>query len=158
MLGLAGFFFAAWAISVLLRTPSGTILVENVPEGAQVLVDGEAVSITRDHDTVTIRAVNKGNHKLEITRDGKSFWTKELTIDFDGHQVTATYSPFATKQSDRTETDRPPKTMNADVAPPNIYVPPAGGKPIDLLALVDLKTDAIGIWSRRGRRDLPEER
>lgn len=108
-LGLAGFLFALWGISVLLRTPQGTILVENVPEDAQVLVDGEVVSVKRDRDLVTIEAVKKGEHTLKITRDGKSFWTQDVTIDFAGDQFKATYSPFEAKQNapdgmDRTAT------------------------------------------------------
>ena len=89
------FLFGAWGISVLVRTPTGTILVANVPDGVEVLVDEEAVTLSHGRDTVTIAAVAKGEHMLKITRDGRAIWSKDVTIEFAGQEVKASYSPFA---------------------------------------------------------------
>ena len=78
---------------MLLRTPTGTILVENVPEGVEGLVDGQKITLKRDGDEVTIEAVPKGEHQLKLTRDGKVIWTNDVTIEFAGHQVPVRYSP-----------------------------------------------------------------
>jgi hypothetical protein len=95
--GLAGlllfsFVFGAWGISVLLRTPTGTIIIENVPEGADVLVDDGEVTLKGDADKVTIEAVPKGEHALRITRDGRTIWTKKATIEFAGQEVPVKYA------------------------------------------------------------------
>ena len=46
----------AWGISLLFRTSTGTITIENVPNDATVSVDGNQVTLTRDGDEVTVAA------------------------------------------------------------------------------------------------------
>ena len=93
MLGL----FAAWLGGVFkVKTPDGVIVLENVPEDADILVDGGKVSVTfsGDGSPVEIRAV-PGRHKVEVKKDGFATFAKELTIKANGSQeVTVRLEPL----------------------------------------------------------------
>ncbi len=92
-LGLFAAFFGMWGVVVLLRTPTGTIVIENVPADAQVLVDGSTVTLSRDGDKVTIEPVTKGEHRVKLVRNERTFWFKDVTIEFAGQQVPVTFKP-----------------------------------------------------------------
>ena len=72
-----------------VRTPNGTIVVENVPDGAEVLVDDElAVTVTRNGESVTVSAVKGGPHRLRVVRDGKELLaTDEVVVTLGGEPV-----------------------------------------------------------------------
>jgi serine/threonine protein kinase len=80
------------ALGVLkVRTSDGTILIENVPADAKVLVDGSEVKLTRADDTVTIGAVGQGTHELRVEKNGVKVWAKTIDIAFAGERVTARF-------------------------------------------------------------------
>ena len=117
---LLAFLFCVWGITVLVRTPTGTIVIENVPEGVEVLVDNGAVRLKRDRDEVTIEAVPQGQHTLKITRDGHESWSKEVTIEFAGQQVKTGFRPV------RGSGEGPPQLAAGEI--PTSSKAPAGNR------------------------------
>jgi formylglycine-generating enzyme required for sulfatase activity len=135
---LVAFFFIAWAAGVFtIRTPEGTIVVENVPADVDVQVDGSQVRLSRAGEQVTVSAVSQGDHHLKLVRDGKEIWASDVKIDVAGQQVRVMYAPTGAPVPTETQ---------------------AGGAPgarIDLLKFVDLKQDVIdGQWSFNADRSV----
>jgi hypothetical protein len=101
-LGLLTGFCALWGVIVLLRTPTGTIVIANVPADAQVQIDGEAVTLShggdRDGDKVTIEAVSKGEHRIKLVRNDRTFWSNDVAIQFAGQQVAVKFKPAVDAQ------------------------------------------------------------
>lgn len=58
----------------LLR-PSGLLVIESEPSGAQIIIDGELESATKDS-----LSLNPGVYQVEIKKDGFLTWRKTLTI------------------------------------------------------------------------------
>jgi serine/threonine protein kinase/formylglycine-generating enzyme required for sulfatase activity len=80
-----------WAGGVLrVKTPNGTIVIEHVPADADVQVEGQAVTLTRNGEVVTVTAVPEGPHRLKVVRDGKEFWSTDVTVNFGGDPVRLT--------------------------------------------------------------------
>jgi hypothetical protein len=73
---------AMWAVGVIkLKTRDGTIVLENVPADAEVLVDGVKVAIKLSGDGKLIEIqVAPGKRTLEIKTDGFKMETQEVTI------------------------------------------------------------------------------
>ncbi|HEY7425839.1 MAG TPA: family 16 glycoside hydrolase, partial [Gemmataceae bacterium] len=70
-----------WAGGVFkVKTKDGTIVLENLPADAEVLVDGERVTLkTGDGKTIAITAGNK--HQLQVKKEGFKVFGKEVEID-----------------------------------------------------------------------------
>ena len=65
-----------------VRTPSGTIVLENVPENADILVDGKKITATWPGlgQPIEIQAL-AGPHKLAVKKDGFQTFGEEVTIE-----------------------------------------------------------------------------
>ncbi len=140
LLSLA-FLFGVWGITVLVRTPTGTIVIENVPDGAEVLVDGQTIALKDADDQVTVEAVRKGEHTLKITRDGHEIWAEDVTIKFAGDEVKITYPKFGSEDRDEKS---PGKRSEAQVRYPAAEIF-ADGWFIDKDELVLQRTDGEGL-------------
>jgi serine/threonine protein kinase len=138
---LLAMLFAAWLAGVFsLRTPEGTIIIENVPHDAEILVDGHTITVSRAGEVVTIDAVSEGEHRLKLVQGNKAIWTSDVTVTVGGQPVRARYERLATPSSP----DSHGTPTNA-VAPPNLPM----GAPIDALSLVRLPEDALrGVWQK----------
>ncbi len=86
--------FAALGI-MKVRTPEGTIVIENVPADAEVLVDGNKVKLTRAGEMVTITAVGQGTHELRVEKNGVQVWAQTIDIAVAGERVTAQFEEHA---------------------------------------------------------------
>ncbi len=89
---------AVWQAGVLvrLRTATGTVVLDDVPDGAEVALDGDAVTVTRDGDAVTLRAVKVGPHKLRVTRGGKDLLAQgDVVVTLGGQPVRVRVEPPA---------------------------------------------------------------
>jgi serine/threonine protein kinase len=105
LLGLAGL----WAAGVFkVKTKDGTIVLENVPEGAEVQVEGATVTLTRKGDVVMVTALPEGPHRLKVVQGGKEIWSSDVTVKLGG-------DPVRLKTEPRGQAPPPP-------------VPPAGDK------------------------------
>ncbi len=76
------FCFAFWQLaSLTFKTPKGTIVVENMPDDAQVLVDGQKVEIVwnagRDKAEVSIET---GAHQLRVLNQGNEIFGDKVSV------------------------------------------------------------------------------
>lgn len=87
----------------------GTIVIENVPADAEVLVDGENVSLTRNGETIRITAVLVGTHRLKIVKSDVELWASDIQVNL-GENSLRVYveQPKPTKPP-----PRPPKVRQA---------------------------------------------
>ncbi len=106
---IALFGFGSWAVGLFsLRTEHGTIIVDNVPQDAQVSVDGHKVTVTRSGDSLAISAMERGSHHLVLTQNGHDLWTNDVAVGVAGQLVRVKFEPA----------DRPNVTSNTSVSPP----------------------------------------
>jgi serine/threonine protein kinase len=89
---VAGMVFAGTIITLTAggfkaRTQYGTIIIENVPTNAQVEIEGERVTITRDGEIVTVTAVKKESHRLKVFQGGKEIWASDVIVKVGGEPV-----------------------------------------------------------------------
>ena len=70
-----------------VRTQYGTIIIENVPTNAQVEVEGERVTITREGEIVSVTAVKGESHRLKVLQGGKEIWTSDVIVKVGGEPV-----------------------------------------------------------------------
>jgi tRNA A-37 threonylcarbamoyl transferase component Bud32 len=81
-----GFFSAValivWATVVFqVRTPDGTIVLEQVPDGAEVFVDGRRIDVRLPGDKETVRIeAPPGKRELKITKGSFQAFTKQITL------------------------------------------------------------------------------
>ncbi len=70
-----------------VQTPEGTIVLENVPEGAEVFVDGSQVKIKTPGigEPWEIRT-KSGSRKLEIRKGGVTIDAQDVALDAGGHK------------------------------------------------------------------------
>lgn len=72
----------AWGAAVLrVRTPDGTIVLEQVPDGAEVFVDGRRIDLQLPGDKETTRIeLPAGKRELRITKGGFEAFTTAITL------------------------------------------------------------------------------
>ncbi|HEY3787499.1 MAG TPA: serine/threonine-protein kinase [Urbifossiella sp.] len=100
-----------------VKTKDGVIVLEDLPTDAEVLVDGERVSVSRKGETAMVSTVRGGPHKLKVMQNGKNIFSSDLTIDIGGEPVRV-----------RVEQAAPPPvplTPQAEPAPPPPTIPPS---------------------------------
>jgi serine/threonine protein kinase len=83
MLGVVGLLGLLLAASGTFRvaTPDGTIVLEDLPEGAEVRVDGNQMTIHSEKDDPFVIRVQPGSHKLEIRKGGFKAYTKDIALE-----------------------------------------------------------------------------
>ena len=79
LLGLLGL----WASGVFkVKTKYGTLVLENLPAGAVVEVDGETVKLTAgDGKPITIRVTAGRKHRLQVKKEGFNVFGQDVEID-----------------------------------------------------------------------------
>ncbi|HKI38363.1 MAG TPA: protein kinase [Gemmataceae bacterium] len=90
---LALLLVGLWAGGVFkVKTKDGTIVLENLPAGSEVLVDGEKVTVTwgADGKKAEIR-VKPGTRKIVASRDGIDVIGEEVEIEDGGRKVLAAH-------------------------------------------------------------------
>ncbi len=131
--GLLGLAILA-GIIFKMQTKDGTLTVEINQPGAVVQVLNEAgkIEITQPVEKGTISiSVDSGKHRLKVEKDGFAVFGQDFTIEHgDNQSIKATLKPTAEQTI---AAARPPTTT---------------GRPIDLLALIDLNRDVcVGDWN-----------
>jgi len=90
LIGLVGLL----AVGLLkVKTPNGTIVLTNVPGDAEVKIEGEIVTITRNGETVTVTAVSEGPHRLKVVQGGQEIWSSDVTVKLGGDPLRLTVDP-----------------------------------------------------------------
>jgi serine/threonine protein kinase len=86
----------AWAGGAFkVKTRDGTIVLENLPPDAEVLVDGETVTVTRNGEQATVSLTRGGPHKLKVVQGGKEVYSSDLTVTVGGEPVRVRVEPAA---------------------------------------------------------------
>jgi WD40 repeat protein len=77
-----------WAGGVFkVKTKDGTIVLENLPPDAQVLVDGGTVTVTSaDGKTFEVRVDPGKKHRLAVKKDGFKVFGEEVELDVGGRK------------------------------------------------------------------------
>lgn len=107
-LGALIFLGALWQLaSFIFRTPDGTIVVENMPADAEVLVDGKKVEIAwnagKDKAEVSI---NPGTHQLRVLNQGNEIFGDKVSLKGgDSSFIKLSVSEFAGRSSERDSED-----------------------------------------------------
>jgi serine/threonine protein kinase len=87
-----------WAAGVFrVKTPHGTIVLENLPADAEVSVDGGMATLkTSDGQTFEIRVAAGKKHWVEVKKEGFKLFGEEVVIDAgDRRPITVRLEPFA---------------------------------------------------------------
>jgi tRNA A-37 threonylcarbamoyl transferase component Bud32 len=84
LIGLVGL----WAAGVFkVKTKDGTIVLENLPADADVLVDGGTVTVKGDDGkTFEVRVEPGKKHRLEVKKDGFKVFGEEVELDAGGRK------------------------------------------------------------------------
>jgi serine/threonine protein kinase len=88
LLGLTVLGGLAFGILIQLSTPEGTITVENVPESAEVRLDGRTITLrlVNGKEPLKIRAV-KGQHVVEVIQGTNRLLGETVSITRGGQEV-----------------------------------------------------------------------
>ena len=122
----AGVAFLALVLTItlIIRTPKGTLIVEVNEPGAKIEVDDGQVTITTpdDKEPVTVR-VAEGEHTLKVSKGGFETFTERFTIKSRGKEIISVElkRPAVAKAS---KPPAPPPTEPA-VAEDTVPTPPA---------------------------------
>ncbi len=120
--------FGVWAAGLFVRTPYGTIVVENAPADADVSIDGNSVTFTRNGESLVIESVERGSHHLKLLQGGREIQANDVKIKVGGQLVTVTFTPKA-QQSAAGPTPKmlpsaePPPTAKLTLPAPKSLVP-----------------------------------
>jgi hypothetical protein len=111
-----GIALAAGAFRV--KTKEGTIVLMDLPADAEVLVDGERVTVTRKGDEATVTVNRSGPHGLTVRQGGREVHSSDVTVHVGGEPV-------------RVRLEKPVAAAPAPVTPPagpkkGLYPLPAG--------------------------------
>jgi serine/threonine protein kinase len=108
---LAG--FAAWQLRV--KTPNGTIVLENVPADASVEVDGKKITVTPTGTEPLKIEIQPGEHGVLVKRGKDVLLGESVTIESGKHfKLTVRLDPPVPEQPEKIETTKQP----AEVVPP----------------------------------------
>jgi serine/threonine protein kinase len=83
--------FAAGVFKV--KTKAGMVVLENVPADAEVEVEGQTVTLTRNGDVVTLTALPEGPHRLRVVHAGTEIWSSDVTVKLGGDPVRLRVEP-----------------------------------------------------------------
>jgi Leucine-rich repeat (LRR) protein len=81
--GLLGYLYVT-GVALKVKTPGGTVWVEVDEPGAEVLVDGKQITITRPGDEPVKIELEEGKHELTVTKGGFKTSTKQFTLKAGG--------------------------------------------------------------------------
>jgi serine/threonine protein kinase len=90
-----------WAGGVFkVKTPDGTIVLENLPPDADVTVDGDMVTVkASDGKLFEVRVAPGKKHRLEVKKDGFKVFGEEVEIDAGGRKsVVVRLEPVAAEK------------------------------------------------------------
>jgi serine/threonine protein kinase/Leucine-rich repeat (LRR) protein len=83
VVGILGTLYVAGVV-FKVKTPGGTVWVEVDEPGAEVLVDGKQITITRPGDEAVKIELEEGKHELTVTKGGFKTSTKQFTLKAGG--------------------------------------------------------------------------
>lgn len=108
-----------------VKTRDGVIVLEGLPADADVLVDGETVTVSRNGDVARV-SVNKGGpHKLKVVQNGKDVYASDLTVNVGGDPVRVRIEPLKPEPKPAPTTIPKSEAPRTDDEPPEKPAMPA---------------------------------
>lgn len=91
---LVGLLVALGAGAFKIKGKDGTIVLENLPDDAEVVVDGDTVTVSRNGEEATITISREGpDHRLRVMLGGKEIFSKDVTVALGGEPVRVRIEP-----------------------------------------------------------------
>lgn len=89
VLGLLGVVLAGLLVGAMIKVKSkhGTVVLENLPPDAEVVVDGKTVTVTRNREAATISLTESGPHRVTVVQGGQVINSSEVTVTIGGEPV-----------------------------------------------------------------------
>ena len=105
-------FVVAWAVVLRVKTSNGIIELVNLPQDAEVFVDGEKVTVTwPGGGRPAVVTVTAGKHKIKVKKDELETSGEEVTVQTGGkEELTVRFVPLVVER---------PKKEKADVVQPS---------------------------------------
>jgi hypothetical protein len=75
------------------KTEDGTVVLENLPADAEVVVDGRAVTVSRGGEQATVRLAKGGPHRLKVLLGGREVYADDLSVTVGGEPVRVRLEP-----------------------------------------------------------------
>ena len=140
---------AIWQGTVRVKTPEGVVVLENLPQDADVLVDGEEITVDWNGvgQPVKIRAV-PGEHRLEITHATGTMRTEAIEFKAPGSNpvtVSVRLDRLAMPRTGRLATSPANSSENANDS--LMHVPPVPLAGVSELPVIEAMA---GEWSIDG--------
>jgi serine/threonine protein kinase len=90
ILGLIGL----WAAALNVKTPQGTIILENIPADAELTVEGPTVTMRRNGEFAAVSAVSEGPYRLKVVVGGQEIWSSgEVRVKIGGDPIRLQVEP-----------------------------------------------------------------
>jgi hypothetical protein len=130
---------AAWLGVFKVKTPDGVIVLKDVPQDAEIFVDGDKVTLAwpGSGKPFEIRTV-PGDHKVEVKKDGFRAFGETVRVKMDK-------SPEVTVQLEPLVVNRPPQEKQTEVGAKGAEEPKIAAVPVPTS---DLDRIATGKWVR----------
>jgi formylglycine-generating enzyme required for sulfatase activity/serine/threonine protein kinase len=82
-------FVGLWAGGVFKPTTAsyGTIVVENVPDNAELRIDGHTATLSRNGQVVTLAKVVEGPHQVKVVQDNQEVWSAAVMVKRGGDPI-----------------------------------------------------------------------
>ena len=112
---------SAWAAGVFkVKTKSGVIVLENVPDQAEVSVDGEKVTVQWPKGGGPLEiTVPAGKRGIEVKKDGFKTFGDEVTVEAGGNkEIRVTLLPLVPPERPQVTPEPPQATAPASSTPP----------------------------------------
>lgn len=85
-----------------LKTPNGTLFIENLPQDAEVTVDGNRVEVTWDQGKKQAElSIKQGTHEVEVRRGDDVIEGNKITISSQSQKWTITSRPVEIQSHER---------------------------------------------------------
>ena len=109
-----------WAVGAFkVKLKEGTVILDDLPADAEVVVDGETVTVARNGEQATVKLNSAGPHKLKVVQGNKEVFSSDLTVDIGGKPVRVRVeAPVAVKAVAAI-----PTPMSVEIAPKPVEVP-----------------------------------
>ena len=112
----------ALGIVLTIRTPNGTVVIENLPEQADVLVDGNEVDLRWDDGKAHVTA-QVGDRQVEIVQNGNRIQGEKVTVFRDGQTpVVIRVDQPTTENSNSIKSSAPPVLSNDKLKPESVTI------------------------------------
>jgi predicted Zn finger-like uncharacterized protein len=156
MVAVALVGIAAWLVATVLvhdKAHTGTLVLEDVPNGALVFVDGQRMDVPLPVPQNSVRLeLPEGRHEVQVTKNGFAVFTKEVTLQAGQDEpIQIALQPMGLAQQPPPRNMPPPPIR--PVLPPGVppQGPPQSSAPPHVVVLQLQLVDPVVLNPGQGR-------